>query len=151
MNKDTKILVVEDSDFQREICIHQLKELGFDNLSSATNGLEAFNILTTSPIDLIISDWEMPEMDGIELLEKTKKDPSLKKIPFLILTVHEDEEANKKVLEMGAIDYIVKPSSPEVLLEKLGYILKGMRKESDRRQLERRESARRKPENERRE
>lgn len=123
MNKDATILIVEDSVFQREICLLQLRELGFGNLFSAENGLEALEVLKDNTVDVVISDWEMPEMDGIALLKRAKDDPGLREIPFLMLTVHEDKEANKEALDLGAVDYVVKPSNPEVLTEKLGCIL----------------------------
>jgi len=150
LDTSKKILVVEDSDLQREICVHQLKGLGFENVSSAKDGFEAHAFLENNPVDLIISDWEMPEMDGIELLKKTKSDPQLKKIPFLILTIHEKKEANMKMIELGAFDYMMKPATPEVLNEKLQYIFGNKRKETDRRQDVRRKGDRRNPKNTRR-
>jgi len=112
--------------------------------------LEAYAFLESNPVDLIISDLEMPNMDGLDLLKKVKSDPQLKKIPFLLLSVYEDKESNAKFIEMGAFDYLTKPATPDVLAEKLEYIFSNKRKESDRRQDERRAGNRRKEENKRR-
>lgn len=138
MNEDKKILVVEDSGLQREICIHQLKELGFESVSGASDGLEACTFLESNAVDLIISDLEMPNMDGLDLLTKVKNDPKWKDIPVLLLTVYEDEASNKKFIEMGAFGYLIKPAPPEVLAEKLAHIFENKRKGSDRRAGDRR-------------
>lgn len=152
VNKQKRILIVEDSDLQREICIHQLKESGFTNISSARNGAEAISFLKKNPIDIVISDWDMPQLNGVELLKKVKSDPQLKKIPFLILAVNKDTEKNVEALKLGAFAYITKPSSPAMLDERIQYIFSSKReKSSDRRQGTRRVGGeRRNPENDRR-
>jgi len=86
----------------------------------------------------------------MELLKKTKSDPKLKKIPFLILTIHDEEEANTKVIELGAFDYMIKPATPEALTEKLEFIFGDKRKDTDRRQGHRRVGDRRNEKNKRR-
>ena len=115
MDTNINILVVEDSEFQSEIFAFYLKEMGFDKITQAGNGAEAFALLEKGSYDLIISDWEMPEMNGLELLKKVKENPSLKNIPFLILTVHDDPEKNQEAINLGALDYIVKPLTPDDL------------------------------------
>jgi CheY-like chemotaxis protein len=150
MDKEKIILVVEDSDLQREICIHQLKDLGFKNVSGATNGLQAMAHLEENPVDLVISDLEMPESDGLDLLTKIKATPKLKHIPFLLLTVYEHEESNTKMIELGAFDFLVKPSTPEALNEKLEFIFENKPKKTNRRASSRREGERRIEENDRR-
>ncbi len=117
------ILIVEDSELQREICIVQLQQIGFEKITGATNGVEALNYLESNPVDIIVSDWEMPEMDGLELLKAVKNNPSLKDIPFIILTVYNDLEKNKEALNLGATDYITKPSTPDSLHLKIRKIL----------------------------
>jgi CheY-like chemotaxis protein len=109
------ILIVEDSDIQREICIAQLQQIGFEKITGASNGKEAFEYLENNSVDFILSDWNMPEMNGLELLKKVKGTPTLKDIPFLILTINKDEEKNQEALNLGAIDYIVKPLMPDDL------------------------------------
>ncbi len=118
-----KILIVEDSDLQREICIVQLQQIGFEKITGATNGVEALNYMADNPVDLIVSDWEMPEMDGLEFLQNVKGNPKFKDIPFLILTVHNHPEKNQVALDQGALDFIIKPSTPDSLHMKIRKIL----------------------------
>ncbi len=125
MGTNIKILVVEDSEIQREICVFQLNDLGFENVAGAVNGDEAYAWLEKNPVDLIICDLDMPELDGLELLKKVKANPSLQNIPFIVLTVIDDENKNRELMNHGATDYIVKPSTPEVLKEMLGEIFPG--------------------------
>ena len=115
MNPDLKNLVVEDSELQLQICMAQLNKLGFENVSGAANGNKAYVWLESNPADLIISDWEMPELNGLCLLKKVKGNPSLKDTPFIILTIHEDESKNQEALNLGAADYMIKPSTMEAL------------------------------------
>lgn len=117
------ILIVEDSELQREICIVQLQQIGFEKITGAANGVEALDYLENNPVDLIVSDWEMPEMDGLELLRTVKENPKLQKIPFLILTVHNDPKKNQEALDLGAMDFIIKPSTPDSLHMKIRKIL----------------------------
>ena len=117
------ILIVEDSELQREICIVQLQQIGFEKITGAANGKEALEYMENNPVDLIVSDWEMPEMDGLQLLRSVKENPKLQNIPFLILTVHNDPEKNQEALDLGALDYIIKPSTPDNLHMKIRKIL----------------------------
>ena len=119
MDLNKRILIVEDSQIQLTICTSQLKQLGFEKISVAKDGNQAYSILEKGFIDLIISDWEMPDMDGLELLKKVKENPSLQNIPFIILTVHKDEKLNEEAIKLGAVDFIVKPGTPDIFKEKL--------------------------------
>jgi two-component system chemotaxis response regulator CheY len=75
----------EDSQFQRTICVSQLKQAGFQNIEVAGDGNEAYSKLEEDKFDLILCDWEMPELNGIQLLKKIKKIPTLQNIPFIML------------------------------------------------------------------
>ena len=86
------ILLVEDSDLQREVAKSHLEDLGFDRVVEAKDGREAYRYLQKRKVDLIISDWEMPEMDGLELLSRIRQNAILENIPFIILTVFDDKE-----------------------------------------------------------
>jgi len=114
-----KILVVEDSKIQRTICVSQLKQAGYENIEIAEDGVDAYSKLEKISIDLIICDWEMPELDGIQLLKKVKKNPALQNIPFVMLTFFDDDEHYREAMNAGAQDYIIKPASPDLLKEKL--------------------------------
>jgi len=120
MDFNKKILVVEDSQFQRAICVAQLKQAGFQNIEVAGDGNDAYSKLEEGEIDLILCDWEMPELNGIQLLKKIKKNPTLQNIPFLMLTSIDDHERLQEAIEAGALDYIVKPGTPDLFKEKLG-------------------------------
>jgi len=119
VNKDIRILVVEDSALQRELCIFQLKELGFGNITGKENGAEALSWLEENSVDLIISDWEMPELNGLEFLKKIRENPSLQKIPFFMLTILKDDSKNAEAIEAGVTDFLVKPTPADILQEKM--------------------------------
>ena len=125
MDTNINILVVEDSEFQSEIFAFYLKEMGFDKITQAGNGAEAFALLEKGSYDLIISDWEMPEMDGLELLKKVKETPDYQNIPFIMITILEDEDSNREAMDAGASDFIVKPANPDIIREKLETIFAG--------------------------
>ncbi|MBT6514824.1 MAG: response regulator [Crocinitomicaceae bacterium] len=117
------ILIVEDSGIQREILIAQLQQIGFENISGASDGKEALSYIESHPVDIILSDLKMPVMDGLELLRKVKENSRLKDIPFLVLTIDSDPNKNQEALRLGALDYIVKPSTPDDLHLKIRNIL----------------------------
>lgn len=106
---------MEDSELQREICIFQLNELGFDNVTGMADGRAAYEWLEANPVDLIISDLEMPVLNGMELLAKVRANDRLQDIPFVMLTVSDDEVRLREIVCLGVTDYIVKPSTPQVL------------------------------------
>ena len=122
MDFKKKILLVEDSQFQRTICVSQLKQAGFENVETAEHGNDAYSKLTIENFDLVICDWEMPELNGIQLLKKVKKDPKFQHIPFVMLTSFQDETRCQEAIDEGALDYILKPASPEMFKEKLDKI-----------------------------
>ena len=111
--------MVEDSQFQRAICVSQLKQAGFENIKVAEDGNVAYSRLEQGEIELILCDWEMPELNGIQLLRKVKKNPSLQNIPFVMLTSLQDDEHCQEAISEGAHDYIIKPGNPDLFKEKL--------------------------------
>ena len=119
MDTNINILVVEDSEFQSEIFAFYLKGMGFNKITQAGNGAEAFALLEKDSYDLIISDWEMPEMDGLELLGRIRQNDILENIPFIILTVFDDKEKIIAAVKAGITDYIVKPVERNVLEKKI--------------------------------
>ena len=119
MDFKKKILVVEDSQVQRAICVSQLKQAGFENIEVAEDGNVAYSKLEEGEVELVLCDWEMPELDGIQLLRKVKKNPALQNIPFIMLTHLQGDEHYQKAINEGAQDYIVKPSTPDLFKEKL--------------------------------
>jgi two-component system, chemotaxis family, chemotaxis protein CheY len=119
MDFKKKILVVEGSEIQRMICVSQLQQAGFENIEVAGDGYIAYSKLEEGEIDLVLCDWEMPNLNGIQLLKKVKKNPSLQSIPFVMLTSNQDESYHQEALDEGAQDYIVKPGNPDLFKEKL--------------------------------
>ena len=119
MKKDMVILLAEDSDFQREAAKSVLNELGFDRIIEASNGMEAFKYIQKRKVDLIISDWDMPEVDGLELFEKMKSNTLIADIPFILLTITDDKEKIIQAAKKGINHYIIKPILPKVLKKKM--------------------------------
>jgi len=117
MDKDIVILVVEDSSIQMEIVLDQLEIGGYEEAIGMEDGLEAYSYLEENPADLIISDWNMPNMNGLELLIKIRSNPSLQNLPFIVLTVNED--VTKEAMDAGASDFLSKPTNPAELIEKI--------------------------------
>lgn len=114
------ILVVDDSEFFREVLKEILSELKFKKILEGSDGLEGLEAIKTASengvdIDLVISDWEMPRMDGLGLLKAIKDNPKTEHIPFIILTAHPDKKRVMSAIQSGATDYVVKPD-----LESLG-------------------------------
>ena len=128
MSADLHFLVVDDFSTMRRIVINLLKELGFIKTSEAEDGDKALRILQSNesafPIDFVITDWNMPIMDGLELLKKIRASAELKHLPVLIITAEAKKENIIAAAEAGADGYIVKPFNADTLNEKLSKILK---------------------------
>ncbi len=117
------ILIVEDDDDQREILRMVFNKEGYEVLV-ATNGSEAFNILTQNQISIIVSDIMMPVMNGLELVQKIKNDPNLSKTPVLMLTASSNPDHEVKLLEQGADDYCAKNVKKKVLITRVEKLLR---------------------------
>ncbi len=114
-----KVLVVDDFATMRRIIKNILLQLGFKNIIEADDGTTAWEILNKEKVDLIISDWNMPKMPGIELLKKVRGDDRFKDIPFLMVTAEAQKENIVEAVKYRVSQYIVKPFTPETLQEKL--------------------------------
>lgn len=117
------ILLVEDFESLMNVQIGILNELGYEKIHKAVNGVEAWKVLEDlyqkeDEIMCIISDWNMPEMDGLELLQKVRSDERFKKLPFFMLTSETDKKDILLAVESGVTNYVVKPATREVLEEK---------------------------------
>ena len=122
-SKNIKILVVDDQKDMQKIVQSSLKMLGYANIVAANNGRAALDVLDNQRIDLIICDWNMPVMTGIEFLEKVRAQDKYKGTPFLMLTTEGYKENVFLAIEKGVTDYLVKPLVPAVLEKKLNEIL----------------------------
>ena len=128
MNNDLKFLVVDDFSTMRRIVRNLLKELGFTNVDEAEDGVVALQKLKSGTFDFIVSDWNMPNMTGIELLRAVRADAALKHLPVLMVTAEAKKENIVEAAQAGASGYIVKPFTAATLDEKLNKIFQTMQK-----------------------
>jgi len=119
MDKDIKVLVVDDFSTMRRIVKNILRQLGFNNIVEADDGTTGLGVLQKEKIDLIISDWNMPKMTGLDLLKAVKSDDALKDIPFLMVTAEAQQENIIEAVKAGVSNYIVKPFTAETLGKKI--------------------------------
>ena len=118
-----RILVVDDFSTMRRIIKNILKQIGFSNVDEAENGQAALaKIGDGGNYDFVISDWNMPEMTGIELLKQVRANESTKDLPFLMVTAEAKKENVVEAVKAGVNNYIVKPFTAEVLQEKISKI-----------------------------
>ena len=123
---ETRILIVDDMATVRRIVGKILKELGFINIQVAADGLEAWNILNSTTIELVISDWNMPGLSGFELLKKCRADARYATVPFVLLTAEAETEQVSEALKHGVSNYIIKPFSADQIKTKLEQTYKKM-------------------------
>lgn len=123
MSKDMKFLVVDDFSTMRRIIRNLLKELGFTNVDEAEDGVSALAKLKAGGFDFIVSDWNMPNMTGIELLRAIRADETLKHLPVLMVTAEAKKENIVEAAQSGASGYVVKPFTAVTLDEKISKIL----------------------------
>jgi two-component system chemotaxis response regulator CheY len=121
-----KFLVVDDFSTMRRIVRNLLKELGFTNVDEAEDGAVALQRLRNGGIDFIITDWNMPNMDGLTLLQTVRGDPALTQLPVLMITAEAKKENIIAAAQAGASGYIVKPFTAATLNEKLTKIFEKM-------------------------
>jgi len=126
--EDTKFLVVDDFSTMRRIVRNLLKELGFVNVQEAEDGVQALSKLRSEPYDFVVSDWNMPNMTGIELLRSIRGDAKLKHLPVLMVTAEAKRENIIEAAQAGASGYVVKPFTAATLDEKLKKIFQNMNK-----------------------
>ena len=119
-----KILVVDDMSTMRRIVKNILKQLGFNNLEEAENGQEALTKLKADTYGVVVSDWNMPVMMGIDLLRAIRADEKLKKIPVLMVTAEAQKENLMEAVQAGVSNYVVKPFTAETMQEKINKIFK---------------------------
>jgi two-component system chemotaxis response regulator CheY len=126
---ETKILVVDDFATMRKIIKKALTELGYKNITEADDGNTAWPIIQSAhaanqPFQLVISDWNMPVMKGIELLRNVRKHEILKSTPFMMVTAETEQQNILEAVQAGVSDYVVKPFNAATLKAKLENIYK---------------------------
>lgn len=122
MDLKMKILVVDDFSTMRRIVRNLLKQNGFENIDEAEDGEQALAKLKNGNFQFVVSDWNMPNMTGIELLKSVRSDPALKAMPFLMVTAEADKEKVVEAIKAGVNNYIIKPFTAEILKEKMDKI-----------------------------
>jgi two-component system chemotaxis response regulator CheY len=126
VDKNIRFLIVDDFSTMRRIVRNLLKELEFTNADEAEDGAIALAKLKTEKFDFVVTDWNMPNMTGIELLRAIRGDAGLKHLPVLMVTAEAKKENIIEAAQAGASGYIVKPFTAAVLEEKLGKIFAKM-------------------------
>jgi len=116
---NTKFLVVDDFSTMRRIVRNLLKELGYTNVDEAEDGSMALSKLRAEKFDFVVSDWNMPVMDGLTMLQNIRADPALSKLPVLMVTAEAKKENIIAAAQAGASGYVVKPFTAATLDEKL--------------------------------
>ncbi|MFK5984285.1 MAG: response regulator [Pseudomonadota bacterium] len=119
----TKILLVDDMSSMRGVIKLFLADADYLNIVEASDGQKALQVLECNKIDLIISDWDMPQMTGLDLLKAVNTNDKFKDIPFLMLTATSKTEKVQSAIEAGVSDYIAKPFRPKTLIKKIESIL----------------------------
>ena len=122
VQKNIKILVVDDFPTMRRIIRNLLKDLGFENVDEAEDGQMGLDKIRNGSFDLIVSDWNMPNMDGLTMLQQIRADPNLSSLPVLMVTAEAKKENIVAAAKAGASGYVVKPFTAAVLEEKLNKI-----------------------------
>ena len=118
-NPNMKILVVDDFSTMRRIIRNILKQLGYTNIEEAEDGDVALEKLKDGSYEFVITDWNMPNMTGLDLLKNIKTEDKLKDIPVLIVTAEAEKENVVQAAQAGVNDYIVKPFTADVLQKKI--------------------------------
>ena len=125
MDLSMKVLVVDDFATMRRILKNILKQIGFSNIAEADNGKTALAELKKEQFDLILCDWNMPEMSGLELLQKIRSDDELMDTPFVMVTAEAQKDNILEAVKAGVNNYVVKPFTAETIGEKLKKVFDG--------------------------
>jgi two-component system chemotaxis response regulator CheY len=123
-DQNMKILTVDDFSTMRRIIRNMLRQLGYNNIVEAEDGAEALSLLQREKVDFVISDWNMPNMSGLDLLKAIRADDNLKLLPVLLVTAEALKENVVEALKAGVNNYVVKPFTAETLKERIDAIFK---------------------------
>jgi len=118
-----KVLIVDDQVSVRQMTRLTLEQIGIRNVYESDNGKDALSKASVQPLDLIISDYNMPEMDGLALLRAVRGHPAVRKLPFILLTGRGDRELVVKAAQAGVNNYLVKPFTQVTLREKIERVM----------------------------
>jgi len=118
-----KVMVVDDQFSVRQMTRMTLEQIGIRHVHESENGRLALDTVAVQPLDLIISDYNMPEMDGLNLLRAVRGHPAVRKLPFILLTGRGDKELVVKAAQAGVNNYLVKPFTAAILRQKIEQVL----------------------------
>lgn len=116
---EMRVLVVDDFSTMRRIVKNILRQIGFNNVVEADDGTSAWEILNKEKVDFIVSDWNMPQMSGIDLLRKVRASEEFANIPFLMVTAEAQQENIIEAVQARVSNYIVKPFTSETMKQKI--------------------------------
>lgn len=121
-----KILAVDDSPTMRRIIVNTLKRAGYDDVTEASDGKDALAKMKVEQFNFVITDWNMPEMDGLTFVSQVRSLDEFKDMPILMVTTRSVKDDIIEAMKAGVNNYIVKPFTPETLGEKIGQVLKSV-------------------------
>jgi phosphoserine phosphatase RsbU/P len=122
-NSTAALLVVDDNEDNRYTLTRRLNREGYQNITTANNGREALERLTSQPFDLVLLDVMMPDMNGYEVLEHVKANASLSDVPIIMISALDEIDSVIRCIELGAEDYLNKPFNPVLLRARVGALL----------------------------
>jgi two-component system chemotaxis response regulator CheY len=120
---DLKILAVDDSPTMRRIIVNTLKRAGYDDVTEAADGKDALAKMQIDKFNFVITDWNMPNMDGLTFVNKLRGDPDTKTLPILMVTTRSVKDDIVSALKAGVNNYVVKPFTPDTIKEKINEVL----------------------------
>jgi two-component system chemotaxis response regulator CheY len=128
-NENIRILVVDDMMTMRQLIKSQLKSMKFKNFSDAENGEAGYKLLQQNhdlktPIDLVLSDWNMPVLNGLDFLKKVRASAEFKDLPFMLITAEGEQSQVMEAIKAGVSNYVVKPFTPAIIQEKIAAVWK---------------------------
>jgi two-component system chemotaxis response regulator CheY len=114
-----RILIVDDSSTMRRIIINTLNKIGYKECHEAGNGREAVEALAKTPVDMIITDWNMPEMSGLEFIKAVRANDRTKHLPVVMVTTNASQDDLVAAMQAGVNNYVVKPFTADTIKEKI--------------------------------
>ena len=120
---DKSVLFVEDSPTMRRIISNSLQKIGFSEIIEAEHGIDALEKIRGRMVDLIVTDWNMPEMNGAELVKELRSKPEFDNVPIVMITTRGMKDDVMTAMKLGVNAYVIKPFTPDILKQKLDAVL----------------------------
>jgi CheY-like chemotaxis protein len=119
LGPETHVLVVDDFEAMCKVTVNQLRQMGVERVVTARNGAEALRKLQGARYDIVLSDWNMPVMSGIELLQAMRADPQLSTLPFVLITAEAERQKVTEAIASGVTSMLIKPYAPQQLMDRV--------------------------------